>query len=67
MAVEFGASFFQGELPFYRGAGRIPLGHASGHVGGAFFQGGDALVQALAGDGRSSSSTMLSQEAFLGV
>ena len=52
MAVEFDTGFFQGELPFHRCLGRIPLGHASGEVGGEFLQGGDALVQALAGDGR---------------
>ena len=52
MAVEFGAGLFEGKLPADGGAGGVALRHAGGHVGGEFFQGGDALVQALAGDGR---------------
>jgi hypothetical protein len=52
VAVEFDAGFSQGELPFYRGSGCMPLSHASSHVGNELLQGGDALVQALAGDGR---------------
>ena len=52
MAVEFSAGLFEGKLPFDGGAGGVALRHAGGHVGGEFFQGGNALVQALAGDGR---------------
>jgi len=59
MAAEFDARFFQGELPSYRGPRRIALGHTDGDMSREFVEGGDALVQALAGDGRESSSTML--------
>ena len=51
VAVKFGAGFGQRKLPVDRGAGSVALGHADGDVGREFFQGGDALVQALAGDG----------------
>ena len=52
MSVEFGAGFFQGELPFYGGPRCITLSYASGDVGGEFVLRGDALAQALASDGR---------------
>ena len=50
--VEFGAGFCEGELPLDRGPDGVAFGHAGGHVGGEFVLGGDALVQALAGDNR---------------
>ena len=52
MAVKFAACFFQRELPLYRGPGGIALGHARGDVGREFLLGGNALVQAPAGNGR---------------
>lgn len=50
MLVQFGASLFKRELPVDHGAGGIALGHAGGDVSGEFLQGGDALVQTLAGN-----------------
>lgn len=52
MAVEFDTRFFQGELPLHGGPRRMALGHAGSDMSREFVQGGDALVQALAGDGR---------------
>ena len=52
MAVEFGAGLFEDKLPI---DGRLPgvaLRHTGVNMSSEFVLGGDALVQALAGDGR---------------
>jgi hypothetical protein len=51
MAVKFDAGFGQGKLPANGSLSGAALGHAGGDVGGEFVQGGEALMQTMAGDG----------------
>ena len=52
MSVEFDAGSGQRKLPVYRGTSGVALGHTGCYISREFFERGDALVQALAGDGR---------------
>ena len=67
MSVEFDAGFGQRTLPVDGGAGGVALRHAGGHVGGEFFQGRNALVQALAGDCREFELDHVEPGGILGV
>ena len=51
MAGEFLVGLVERELPVDGRSPGVPLGHAGIDMGGEFVPGGDALVQALAGDG----------------
>ena len=52
MSVEFDSGLAEGKLLADGAAGGVAPRHAGGHMGGEFFERGNAPVQALAGDGR---------------
>lgn len=52
MSAEFNAGLVKGKLPVGGSLAGVALGYAGGNLGREFVQGGDALVQVLAGDSR---------------
>jgi hypothetical protein len=66
MTVKSDAGCGEGKLPVYGRASHSTLSYAGGDVGRGLVQGGDVLVQALAGDGRAGEFDQVEPGGILG-